>query len=65
MNTRALGAVSVKFLVPLSGTKLLTVEYCLKNLTKHFYCFASFSCSFFSLFNCNGSVGKSAWRNFS
>jgi len=65
MTTRALAAV-VKFLAPLPGTKLLTIEYCLTNVTKHFiilFCFVSLL-FFFFLFNWVASVGESAFRNF-
>jgi len=36
----------------LSGTKLLTIEYCLKNVTKHFSCFAFFLFSCYFSFSC-------------
>ena len=60
-------AVLVKFLGPLTGTKLLTIEYCLTNMTKHFIvllCFV-FLLFFFFLFNYAGSVSESACMNFS
>jgi len=49
MNTRAFVVVLIKFLALLPGTKLLTIEFCLKNMTKHFYCFALFC--FFVIFS--------------
>ena len=66
-KTRALAAVLVKFLAPLPWTKLLTIEYYLTNVAKHFYYFVLFFflLFFFFLFNVTGSVGESAYRNFS
>ena len=66
-NTHALAVVLIKFLALLQGTKLLTIEYCLVNETKHFYCVAlsCFLVIFLFCFNCAGSVGESACRNFS
>ena len=58
--------VVVKFLALLSGTKLLTIDYCLTNVTKYFIvsCCFVFLLLFFFLFNFAGSVGETACRNF-
>ena len=45
-------AVLIKCLAPLPGTKLLTIEYCHKNMTKHVYCFALFCFLVIFSFSC-------------
>ena len=67
MNTHVLAPGSGQFLSPLLGTKLRTIEYCLNNVTKHFIVlfYFVFLLFFFFLFYYAGSVGESAYRNFS